>query len=97
MGVVVRRYIDILIIFPTPLVLALFRQQHPSFFVHVFSFLFMLFCAIYIANVAQRKSRSRGYGDIINYIDRNVECILNVDCARARVPRLPRARYRVTF
>ena len=31
-GVVVRRYIDILtilLIFPTPLVLALFLQQHP--------------------------------------------------------------------
>ena len=48
MGVVVRRYIDILIIsitFPTPLVLALFLQQHhPYFFVHflnVVSFLFM--------------------------------------------------------
>ena len=36
MGVVVRRYIDILTIinFPTPLVLALFWQQHPYFFVH---------------------------------------------------------------
>ena len=40
-GVVVRRYIDILIIiinFPynyTPLVLGLFWQQHPYFFVHL--------------------------------------------------------------
>ena len=37
MGVVVRRYIDILTIiinFPTPLVLALFWQKHPYFFVH---------------------------------------------------------------
>ena len=35
-GVVVRRYIDFLIILliPTPLVLALFLQQHPYFFVH---------------------------------------------------------------
>ena len=47
MVVVVRRYIDILTIiinFPTPLVLALFWQQHPYFFVHfknVFSVLFM--------------------------------------------------------
>ena len=43
MGVVVRRYIDI---FPTPLVLALFWQQHPYFFVHflnVFSVSFLLF------------------------------------------------------
>ena len=36
MGVVVRRYIDFLIILliPTPLVLALFLQQHPYLFVH---------------------------------------------------------------
>ena len=35
MGGVVRRYIDFLIILliPTPLVLALFLQQHPYFFV----------------------------------------------------------------
>ena len=52
-------YIDILIIiitFPTPLILSLFWQQHPYFFVHfknVFSFLFMLFLCD-IANVAQR-------------------------------------------
>ena len=32
---VVRRYIDI---FPTPLVLALFGQQHPYFFVHFLMF-----------------------------------------------------------
>ena len=43
MGSVVRKYIDFLIILliPTPLVLALFLQQHPYFFVHlknVFSF-----------------------------------------------------------
>ena len=59
MGVVVRRYIDIrikIITFPTPLVLALFLQQHPYFFVqfiNVFSFLFMIFLCN-IANVAQR-------------------------------------------
>ena len=37
MCVVVRRYIDILIILfiPTPLVLALFLQKHPHFFVHL--------------------------------------------------------------
>ena len=67
--------IDLLIILliPTPLVLALFLQQHPYFFVHfknVFSFLFMLFLCN-TANVAQRtfeivqKSRSHGHGDII--------------------------------
>ena len=39
MGVAVRRHIDVLIIiitFPTPLVLALFWQQHPCFFVLVY-------------------------------------------------------------
>ena len=77
MGVVVRRYIDFLIILliPTPLVLysSFFLQLHPYFLVHlknVFSFLFMLF--LYnIANVAQtifeiiQKSRLRRHGDII--------------------------------
>ena len=104
MGVAVRRYIDILIIiinFPyNPLVLALFLQQHrPYFFVHlknVFSFFFMLFLCN-IASVAQRtfeivqKSRSHEHGDII------LSTRMYVDCARARVPRLPRVRYRVTF
>ena len=73
--VVVRRHIDFFIVLfiPTPLVLALFLQQHPYFIVHfknVFSFLFMLFLCN-IANVIQRifeivqKSRSRQHGDII--------------------------------
>ena len=47
-GVVVRRYTDFLILlFPTPLVLALFLQQHPYFFVHfknVFSFFLIPYC-----------------------------------------------------
>ena len=50
MGVVVRKYMYILTIIIrfsfTPLVLALFWQQHPYFFFHflnVFLFLFMLF------------------------------------------------------
>ena len=75
MGVAVRRSIDFLIIllFPTPLVSALFLQKHPYSFVHFengFSFFFMLFLCN-IANVAQRtfeivqKSNSRGNGDII--------------------------------
>ena len=34
-GIVVRRYIDFLVVLiPTPLVLALFLQQHPYFFTH---------------------------------------------------------------
>ena len=72
MGVVVRRYIHILIIiitFPYSTCISFFGQQHPYFFVqflNVFLFLFMLFlCNIIIANVAQRpfeivqKSRPR--------------------------------------
>ena len=47
LGVVLRRYIDFLIlIIPTPLVSVLFLQQHPYFFVHFFkcfSFLFQYF------------------------------------------------------
>ena len=50
MGVVVRRYIDFLILLiPTPLVSVLFLQQHPYFFVHLkkcFSFLFQYFLKI---------------------------------------------------
>ena len=70
MGVVVRRYIDILIILviTTPLILVLFRQQHPYFFIPFFKcffpFLFLLVMCN-IANVAHKniqdrsKSRSR--------------------------------------
>ena len=37
LGVVLRRYIDFLILLiPTPLVSVLFLQQHPYFFVHFF-------------------------------------------------------------
>ena len=75
MGVVIRRYINFLILLiPTPLVLySSFLQQHPYFlvdFFNVFSFLFMLFLCN-IANVAKKiskivqKSRSRRCGDII--------------------------------
>ena len=93
MGVVVRRYRHILIIiitFPYSTCISSFWQQQPYFFVHflnVFSFLFMLFLCN-IANVAQRtfeivqKLRSRKHGDIINYIDKNIECTVRC-CARA--------------
>ena len=47
LGVVLRRYIDFLILLiPTPLVSVLFLQQHPYFFVNffkMFSFLFQYF------------------------------------------------------
>ena len=50
LGVVLRRYIDLLILLiPTPLVSVLFLQQHPYFFVHFykcFSFLFQYFFKI---------------------------------------------------
>ena len=46
-GGVVRRYIDFLILlFPTPIVLVLFLQQHPYYFVHslkCFSFFITVF------------------------------------------------------
>ena len=55
-----------------------------------------------IANVAQRtfkivqKSRSRKLGDIINYIDKNVQCTLTARVL-TRILRLQRVRYRATF
>ena len=84
MGVVVRRYMYIhlhnncILLFPTPLVLALFLPAVSLLlcsFLKCFSFLCMLFLCN-IANVAQRifeivqKLRSREHGDII--IDKNV-------------------------
>ena len=106
MGVVVRRYmyIDILttiITFPYSTYISSFLGSSiPTyFFVHlknVFSFLFMLFLCN-IANVVQRifeivqKSRSRERGNII------ILTRMYVDCALARVPRPPRARYCMTF
>ena len=51
MGVVVRRYIDILtIIFPTPLVLVLFLQQHSYFFDHCLMF-FRPYIILYCINI----------------------------------------------
>ena len=56
LGVVVRRYIDFLILLiPTPLVSVLFYSSIPTFFVHVlkcFSFLFQYFFVIkfYVLN-----------------------------------------------
>ena len=77
MGVVVRRYIDILIIIITfhySTCISSFWQQHPYFFVH-----FKNVILRNIANVAQRtfemvqKSRLCEHGDIINYIDKIIE------------------------
>ena len=105
MGVVVRRYctctyIDfliIIIIIPTPLVLALFWQQQPYFFVHFkmfFSFLFMLFLCNR-ANVAKKNIRDRSKIEIMrtwryNYIDKNVRCVrvlASTETSTCEVPR----------
>ena len=78
MGVVVRRYIDILTIiinFPYSTCISSFLgQQHPYFFVHflnVFSVLFQLFFTIYSKryskNIRDRSktSRSREYNNYL--------------------------------
>ena len=96
-GVVVRRYIDILtiiIIFPTPLVLALFWQHHPYFFVHFKNVFFGLVYVIFLQYISKcysknirdrsKKSRSREYNHLIIYIIKNVEHVSTR--ARARVP-----------
>ena len=106
MGVVEKRYIDILIIlllpFSTPLVLYSSFLAAASLLLCSFLNVFTLFLCN-IANIAQKtfeivqKSRSRecryNYkGHTINYINRNVE---STSTARARFPRFPRAKYRV--
>ena len=79
MGVVVRRNIDFLIILliPTPLVLALFLHQHPYFvhFFNVFSFLFVIF--VQYSKHCSKHIRDRSKIEITrtwryNYIDKNV-------------------------
>ena len=47
---VVRRYIDILILLliPTPLVLALFLQKNPYFFVNLKKCFFVLVCVVFV-------------------------------------------------
>ena len=51
LGVVLRRYIDFLILLiPTPLVSVLFLQQHPYFFVHLKK-CFSFFIYIYILKI----------------------------------------------
>ena len=83
-GVVVRRYIDILITiitFSYSTVLALFLAAASLLLLFIFKKFFRsclcYFCAI--ANFAQRtfkivqKSRSHEHGDIINYIDKNID------------------------
>ena len=98
MDVVVRRYIDFLLIllFPTPLVLALFLTAASLL---LCSFLKCFFVLVYVVFVQYSKRCSKNIRDCskieitwtwrYDYIDTNVCCL--------RVPRLPRARYRVTF
>ena len=84
MGVVVRRYIDILIIiinFPySTCIRSFFGSSSPtSLFIFQMFFHSCLLFLCNIANVAQRtfeiiqKSRSHEHGDINNYVDKNVE------------------------
>ena len=58
LGVVLRRYIDFLILLiPTPLVSVLFLQQHPYFFVHfvnVFTFLFQYFFKLHFRYIFKK-------------------------------------------
>ena len=83
MGVVVRRYIHvdifIILLISTPLVLALFLQQHPYFFVHkkkfFFSFLFVIF--VQYSKRCSKNIRDRSKIEITwtwryNYTDKNI-------------------------
>ena len=96
MGVVVRRYIDILIIIITfPYSIFFLAASFLLLFIFKMFFHSCLLFLCNIANVVQRtfeiiqKSRSREHGDII------ISTRTYVDCTHARVPRLPRARYRM--
>ena len=108
-GVVIRRYIDILIIiinFPHSTCIWSFFGSNILTSLFIFKCFFGLVSVIflqYIANVThrtfeivQKKSRSREYKNYliisVNIISVNVERASTAR-ARARVPRLPRARY----
>ena len=101
-GVVIRRYIDILIIiinFPYSTCIRSFFGSSILTSLFIFKCFFGLVSVIflqYIANVThrtfeivQKKSRSREYK---NYLNERRTCVDGAR-ARARVPRLPRARY----
>ena len=88
---VVSRYIDFLIILLIliPLVLVLFCSSIPTSSSFKCCFVLVYFIFVQYSKRCSRtfeivqKSRSREHGDI--------------SISRARVPRLPRAKYRVTF
>ena len=104
MGVVVRRYIDILTIiinFPySTCISSFFGSSIPTsllmFFRSCLCYFFTIYSKRYSKNIRDRskKSRSREYNYLIISIIKNVE---RASTARARVPRLPRARYRMTY
>ena len=100
MGVVVRSYIDFLIILliPTPLVLDPFLQQHPYYFLNVFFVLvYVIFvqyskrCSMNIQDRSRIEVTSLTWTWRYNLIDKNMHV------SQLRVLRLPRAKYRVTF
>ena len=81
-GIVVRKCIDFLIIllFPTPLVLAFFLQQHPYFFVNFFVLVYVIF--VHYSKCFTKNIQDRSKIEIMrtcryNYIDKNV-CRLRV-------------------
>ena len=104
--VVIRRYIDILIIiinFPYSTCIRVFFGSNILTFLFIFKRFFGLVSVIflqYIANVTHRTfeivQKNRDPANIKNYLI--ISVIKNVESAstalaRARVPRLPRARY----
>ena len=99
MGVVVRRYIDFLIILliPTPLVLVLFAAAS-LLLCSIFKCFFVL---VYVIFVQYSERCSKNIRDCLkieitrtwpyNYIDKNVHM------HQLLIPRLPHAKHRVTF
>ena len=94
-----------LLLFPTPLLLyssflaaasLLLCSFFECFFGLVSVISFTIYSKRYSKNIRDRskKSRSREYNYLIISIIKNVEC---ASMACARVLRLPRARYRMTF
>ena len=103
MGVVVRRYIDfhIILLIPTPLVLALFCSSI-STSLFIFKCFFILVYVIFVQYSKGCSKKIRNHSKIeitltwrYKYMDKNVYTY--VDCKRAQVPKLPGARYSVTF
>ena len=69
LGVVLRRYIDFLILLiPTPLVSVLFLQQHPYFFPHFFK-CFSFFIYILVLGIGRDFNIDNWLLNIDQYID----------------------------